>query len=216
MPTGEILLDTERGPSRLVVATPVRPNAILLLGHGAGGGIDAFDLDALAARLPARGIALARYEQPWRTAGKRIAGPPDSLDVAWARALEEVRRRWPRVPLFVGGRSAGARVACRCFAEPARGLVALSFPLHPPGRPEKSRRAEIAGVRAPMLVIQGDRDPFGSAADVRAALPGDNRTVVEIPAAGHSLQPGKRADPDGAAQLIVDSVAAFVLAERGA
>ena len=88
----------------------------------------------------------------------------------------------------------------------------MSFPLHPPGRPEKSRLPEIASLTGPVLVIQGDRDPFGSAADVRAAL-GESpaRTVVEIPAAGHSLLPGKRSDPDGAARLIVDSVAAFVL-----
>lgn len=209
--TSEIELDTERGPARLVTAADVRPRAVLLLGHGAGGGIDAFDLDALALGLPGRGIAVARFEQPWRTAGKKVAGPPASLDAAWRSALVEVRRTWPTAPVFVGGRSAGARVACRCFADPARGVVALSFPLHPPGRPEKSRLDELALVTGPVLVLQGERDPFGSAGDVRDAVGGSGRhTVVEIKAAGHSLQPGKRSDPDGAARLIVESVDEFV------
>lgn len=210
--TDETLIDTERGVSRIMVATPARPRAVLLLGHGAGGGINAFDLDALADELPARGIAVARYEQPWRTAGKRVAGPPASLDIAWRSALEAVIGRWPKVPLFVGGRSAGARVACRCFAEPAQGIVALSFPLHPPGKPDKSRLPEITAVSGRVLIVQGDRDPFGSASDVREALVGSDRhSVIEIPAAGHSLQPGKRSNPEGAAALIIDSVADFAL-----
>lgn len=213
-PVIDVSVDTDRGPSRLVVTAPQDPVAMLLLGHGAGGGIDAFDLAALARRLPSRGIAVARYEQPWRTAGRRVAGPPASLDVAWRDAVRETLRRWPGLPLFVGGRSAGARVACRCFDAAARGVVALSFPLHPPGRPEKSRLAELMSVTGPVLVVQGDRDTFGSAADLRAAIGhghGHRATVVEV-RAGHSLQPGKRSDPDGAARVIVDSVTDFVLA----
>lgn len=219
--TSEVPVDTERGPSRLLVAAPARPAAVLLLGHGAGGGIDSFDLAALAAELPARGIAVARYEQPWRTAGKKIAGPPSSLDGPWRAALAEVVRRWPKARQFVGGHSAGARVACRCYERPAEGVVALSFPLHPPGKPEKSRLPEIADVAGPVLVIQGARDPFGTAGEVRDALGthplssgGQNssapRWVVEVPAAGHSLQPGVRSDPAGAAALIVETVADFI------
>ncbi len=213
--TDEIAIDTDRGDSRMLTATPARPKAAVLLGHGAGGGLDSFDLTALATELPPRGVAVARYEQPWRTAGKKIAGPPASLDAAWAFALEEVHHRWPRIPVYVGGHSAGARVACRCFARPAVGVIALSFPLHPPGKPEKSRLDELTAVDSPVLVVQGERDPFGTASDVRSALPrrGRRRQVIEVPSAGHSLQPGKRSDPDGAAQLIVDSVATFILNE---
>lgn len=155
-----ITVDTPDGPGRLFRHLPHKPIALLLLGHGAGGGIDTGDLAALADQLPAQHIGVARFEQPWRTAGKRLAGPPTSLDRAWRAMLAQVVPSVGDLPLFVGGRSAGARVACRCFAPPARGVVALSFPLHPPGRPDRSRIDELAVVTAPVLVLQGSRDPF--------------------------------------------------------
>ena len=206
----EIVVQTPATPGRLVVDAARDPRAVLLLGHGAGGGIDSFDLEALAEALPAEGITVARFEQPWRTSGRRVAGPPKGLDVAWRVALDLVQERWPTLPLVVGGRSAGARVACRCFAPPARGAVALAFPLHPPGRPEKSRSDELASVDGPVLIVQGERDPFGSAAEMRAAFLG--REVVEVPGAVHALGPTRKADdPDVRARLITEPVARFVL-----
>ncbi|SDB95725.1 hypothetical protein GA0111570_111111 [Raineyella antarctica] len=202
-------VDTPAGPGRLVVDAAADPIALLLLGHGAGGGVEAFDLAALAAALPAEGISVARFEQPWRTAGRRVAGPPKSLDAAWQIALEVVGERFGPLPLVVGGRSAGARVACRCFTPPALGVVALAFPLHPPGRPEKSRSDELGAVAGPVLVIQGERDTFGTYAEVRAAAPG--RQVVEVPGATHGLGPTRRSDdPALRAQQVVAPVAAFV------
>jgi predicted alpha/beta-hydrolase family hydrolase len=192
-----ITVDTPHGPGRIVAALPDEPRAVLLLGHGAGGGINAFDLEALAGGLPRHGVAVLRYEQPWRVAGRRVAARPAVLDEGWRPALAEVERRFAGVPLWVGGRSAGARVACRCFAAPQRGVVCLSFPLHPPGKPETSRIAELAGVRGPVLVVQGDRDPFGSPEEVRAAAVragGASRLqVVGLPGT-HSLGPRTKVD----------------------
>ncbi|WP_049571669.1 alpha/beta family hydrolase [Streptomyces sp. SBT349] len=141
-------------------ATTGTARAVLALGHGAGGGIEAPDLQALAARLPARGITVALVEQPWRVAGKRLAPPPRSLDAAWTALWPELAAPGP--PVVAGGRSAGARVACRTARTTgAHAVLALSFPLHPPGKPERSRLDELTGVGVPALVVQGGRDTFG-------------------------------------------------------
>lgn len=191
-------LDTAGG-GRLAISRATDARAVLLLGHGAGGGIEAGDLVALARSLPELGITVARFEQPWRVAGRRVAGPPATLDRAWLPALSAVATLG--LPMLVGGRSAGARVACRCFTPPALGVVCLSFPLHPPGRPEKSRSSELAGVGAPTLVVQGERDPFGTPDEVRAAVPGVR--VVGVPGT-HTLKESGFSD-------LVAHVAGFVL-----
>ncbi|MBK8460297.1 MAG: hydrolase [Micropruina sp.] len=202
-----ITVETPGGPGRVFVSAPTRPRAALLLGHGAGGGIEAFDLEALAAHLPGAGIAVLRFEQPWRTAGRKIAGRPATLDQAWESALEHATAAFPGLPLLVGGRSAGARVACRRFASPAIGVVCLSFPLHPPGKPEASRIGELSGVAGPVLVIQGGRDPFGSAEELRAALAAagdpalDRFRLIDIPGATHSFAPRTVAAREASDQL---------------
>jgi predicted alpha/beta-hydrolase family hydrolase len=168
-------IDTPVGMARAHLARPDRPAGALVLGHGAGGGIEAPDLVALTS-LADDGWLVVRVEQPWRVAGRRIATPPAQLDTAWLAvlaALTSGRGRLPG-PLVAGGRSAGARVACRTAAEVGAGAVlALSFPLHPPGRPEKSRAAEarlVTDAGRPLVVIQGERDAFGGPAEVQAAL----------------------------------------------
>ncbi|WP_207948251.1 alpha/beta hydrolase family protein [Metallococcus carri] len=149
----------------------------LVLGHGAGGGIESPDLEALRAVVD-EGWCYVRVEMPWRVAGRRIAPAPKTLDAGWVpilHALTTGRGRLPG-PLVVGGRSAGARVACRTAADlGARAVLALSFPLHPSGRPDKSRAEEVLGAAAagiPVSVVQGARDPFGRPEELRAALPG--------------------------------------------
>lgn len=211
-------LETPGGPGRLTFSLPSPDalRAVLLLGHGAGGGIEALDLAALAALLPTAGVAVARFEQPWRVAGRRLAGPPASLDRAWQPAVDAVLARFPGVPLVVGGRSAGARVACRCFAEPARGVLALSFPLHPPGHPEKSRIDELAAVRAPVALVSGDRDPFGRPDELRAALSGHQagpRSLTIIAGSAHSFTARKRTaeGQPSTEREIADAVTRFTL-----
>jgi predicted alpha/beta-hydrolase family hydrolase len=150
-----------------------------MLGHGAGGGVEAPDLVGATDAANAAGVSVALIEQPYRVAGRRSPAPAAQLDEAW---LAVVRGLSPGLPLIVGGRSAGARVACRTAAEvDAVAVLCLAFPLHPPGKPEKTRLPELEGVTVPTLVVQGERDPFG--------IPpaGPNREVVLI-AGTHSLR----------------------------
>ncbi|GAA2452007.1 alpha/beta hydrolase family protein [Streptomyces lavendulocolor] len=165
-------------PARLVVA----------LSHGAGGGIEARDLRALAASLPPAGVTVALVEQPWRVAGRKLAPAPKRLDEGW-------RDLWPALaaagpPVVAGGRSAGARVACRTARElGARAVLALSFPLHPPGRPESSRADELLGAGVPTLVVQGASDPFGRPEE----FPAGEHELVEVPYGDHGFAVPKRA-----------------------
>lgn len=168
-------IQTPVGIARAHVWRPTVPCGALVLGHGAGGTSWSADLLALTSLADA-GWLVVLVEQPWRVAGRRVATPPAQLDVAWLAvmtALTSGRGALPR-PLVVGGRSAGARVACRTAADVgADAVLALSFPLVPPGRPGRSRASEalmvtVAGIR--LTVIQGEKDPFGSPEDVRSAL----------------------------------------------
>lgn len=202
---------TQGGPAaaQVFAATPGRPRRTLVLGHGAGGGTGARDLQALAATLPASGTSVVLVEQPWRLAGRKVAGPPPTLDIAWVAVLTELRQAGLLAPtVVVGGRSAGARVACRTATTVgAAACLALSFPLHPPGRPERSRVAELLGAGVPTLVVQGERDSFGGPPE----FPPGTR-IVEVPGADHGLKvPAKAALGQlGALALITDAVQAWL------
>ena len=201
------IVETPLGPARVTTFAAADPRSVLMLGHGAGGGINAFDLVTLADELPRGGITVVLHEQPWRVAGKGVAARPPVLDQGWRPALDWALSAHPGLPLWVGGRSAGARVACRCFDQRQAGVVCLAFPLHLPGKPEVSRIAELAGVSGPVLVVQGERDPFGSPEEVRRAAEqagAAQPTIVGIPGA-HSFNRG--ADVRG---RIVENVAAFL------
>jgi uncharacterized protein len=179
-----------------------RPVAALVLGHGAGGGVSASDLSAAAQAAHSLGVSVALVEQPYRVAGRRSPAPANQLDASWLAVIAQLRDSALReLPLMVGGRSSGARVACRTAAATgAVGVLCLAFPLHPPGRgddPSKSRIGELEAVQLPVLVVQGDRDPFGMPPE------GPGRTVVRVPG-NHSL---KSSGPVG------DAVAGW-LAER--
>jgi uncharacterized protein len=205
---------TSLGPGRLVLDPADSPVAVLWLGHGAGGGIEARDLAALADRLPDLGITVIRHEQPWRTAGRRVAPRPAALDAAWLQTADLVRELAGGLPLVVGGRSAGARVACRtATATGAAAVVCLAFPLHHPGNPAKSRLAELLLPDLPMLVLQGERDAFGTATELTAAASGTERIrIVAVPGADHGMKV-LASSPLGAedvAALVASSVGDFV------
>ncbi len=173
-------VDTPHGPARLHTDRSRSPFATLLLGHGAGGGPQAQDLAALAAELPREGITVVRLEQPWRVAGRRIAPAPAVLDACLVAAADRLRLR---TPLVLGGRSAGARSAARTAHHlGASGVLALAFPLHPPGKPERSRLDELEAVRVPTLVVQGERDPFGRPEEFPAHC-----QVVSVPGGDHGF-----------------------------
>ncbi|MFH8613907.1 alpha/beta family hydrolase [Streptomyces sp. NPDC017979] len=180
-------VSTPAGTARITWHRATAPRLVLALGHGAGGGIAAHDLQALARALPADGVTVALVEQPWRVAGKKVAPAPKTLDEGW-------RGLWPALaaagpPVVAGGRSAGARVACRTgSALGARAVLALSFPLHPPGRPEKSRADELSGTGLPTLVVQGANDPFGNPDE----FPAGDHALVAVPDADHSFKVPKR------------------------
>lgn len=155
-PSGSALVDLDRPRGA--------PRALLLLTHGAGGTVETADLLAIRGAALKAGIAVARITQPYRVAGRSTPSAPAKQDEAWLAIVAAIRTRrgFGAVPLVVGGRSNGARVACRtATASGAAGVVALAFPLHPPGRPEVSRLGELDAAGVPVLVVQGDRDPFG-------------------------------------------------------
>lgn len=185
----ELTVPTETGPGRLLVSPAATPTALLWLGHGAGGGTGAQDLTALADELPRHGVTVVRHEQPWVLAGRKIAPRPAALDAGWLAAAPVVTGLADGVPVVVGGRSAGARVACRTAAAVgASAVVCLAFPLHPPGRPERSRAEELLRPTVPVLVLQGTRDAFGSADEVAAAADGAPAVdVVPVEGADHAM-----------------------------
>ncbi|MFE5891534.1 alpha/beta hydrolase family protein [Streptomyces sp. NPDC002285] len=196
-------MGTDAGDARITWHPARKARLVLAVSHGAGGGIGARDLRALAQVLPAHGVTVALVEQPWRVAGKKVAPAPRTLDVGW-------RGLWPALaapglPVVSGGRSAGARVACRTATElGAHAVLALSFPLHPPGKPEKSRADELLGAGVPTLVVQGGNDPFGKPEE----FPDGDFELVEVPYGDHGFAVPKRAplDQDEAVAIVTDAV----------
>ena len=156
-------IDTPHGPARAELHCAEEGRAGLLLGHGAGGGVGAPDLVAATRGAQAAGVHVALVEQPYRVAGRRSPAPAGQLDTAWLAVAEALSEEWfDDLPLVFGGRSSGARVACRTSAEgQAVAVLCLAFPVHPPGRPEKTRMPELDAVTVPTLVVQGENDPFG-------------------------------------------------------
>ncbi|MET0136256.1 MAG: alpha/beta family hydrolase [Kibdelosporangium sp.] len=184
---------TPRGPARAELHCAPEGRAALLLGHGAGGGIGAPDLVAATRGATAAGVHVALVEQPYRVAGRRAPAPAGQLDEAWLAVADDLASRWfAELPMVFGGRSSGARVACRTASEgEAVAVLCLAFPLHPPGKPEKTRLPELAGVEVPILVVQGEKDTFGR------PEPAHHREVVLL-AGDHSL----KADSRGVSQAV--------------
>ena len=173
------LLDTLHGPARVHLRPAPEPVRALVLGHGAGGGVTARDLVAVAAEALRARSSVVLVEQPYRVAGRRSPAPAAQLDAAWLAVVEQLRAGPLRgLPLITGGRSSGARVACRTAgAAGAIGVLCLAFPLHPPGRSgdlTRSRLPELEAVPVPALVVQGTGDPFGM------PPPGARRQVVAV------------------------------------
>ncbi len=200
------VVPTPHGDARLVKDRARSPFATLLIGHGAGGGVESRDLAALAEELPRNGISVVRVEQPWRVAGKKIAPRPQVLDECFVAAADHLR---VRTPMIVGGRSAGARSAARTAGRlGATACLALAFPLHPPGKPERSRLGELEAVGLPILVIQGERDTFGTPEEFP-----DQYEMTVVPEADHGFRVPKRAalSQDDALAIIVEATLEWVV-----
>jgi len=181
-------ISTQAGPARVEVDRPATATFLLVLTHGAGGGVDSKDLLAVRDAGLNLGGVVARVLQPYRVRGASAPGAPGPQDAAWLEVVAGLRAECPGLLLVQGGRSNGARVACRtAIAAGARAVVALAFPLHPPGRPENSRVAELRDAGTDVLVVNGERDPFGIP-DQRDAsrvvvLPGETHALSKRPAA---------------------------------
>ena len=202
------VVPTPHGDARLFKDRSRNPIATLLLGHGAGGGVDSRDLAALAEGLPRNGISVVRVEQPWHVAGKKIAPSPRVLDECFVAASDKLRIR---TPLVVGGRSAGARSAARTAKQlGAAGYLALAFPLHPPGKPERSRLEELEAVEVPLLVIQGEKDTFGTPEEFP-----DHHDLTVVPGADHGFKVPKRGvlSEEEALAIIVEATLEWIVRE---
>ncbi|MFE3545260.1 alpha/beta family hydrolase [Nocardia sp. NPDC059177] len=179
-------IQTSAGPAEIELDEVAEPAFLLVLTHGAGGGVEAKDLLAVRDSALEAGATVARVIQPYRVAGRRAPGNADKQDEAWLELVAVLRARFPGLPLVQGGRSNGARVACRTAVEVgARGVIALSFPLHPPGKPEKTRRDELLATGdIEVVVVNGGSDPFG------VPDPADAAEVVVIPKQAHAFRTG--------------------------
>ncbi len=181
-------ISTEAGPAQVTVDAAKKPAFLLVMTHGAGGGVDTADVLAVSAAAAGLGATVARVLQPYRVRGARAPGSAVRQDAAWLEIVAQLRAAYPGIPLVQGGRSNGARVACRTAAAAgARAVVALAFPLHPPGRPDISRADELRQAGTDVLVVNGERDPFGIPASSDAArvvvVPGETHALSRRPAA---------------------------------
>ncbi len=192
-----IAVDTPHGQAKAHVHVAGAARAALVLGHGAGGGVSAKDLVATTEAALSQGISVALVEQPYRVAGRRSSSPPHQLDTAWMAVIDHLRAgELGDLPVIAGGRSAGARVACRTAeATGAVGVLCLAFPLEPPlrkGSPPKTRLSELDAVTVPTLVVQGERDRFGippEAANRKVVLvPGDHSLRTDVTAVGAAVR----------------------------
>ena len=190
-----LAIDTPQGTARAHLHPADRAVGAVVLGHGAAGGVETRDLETVTKVARDAGFSVALVEQPYRVAGRRSSPPADRLDEAWTAVIDRLRGgELSDLPLVVGGRSAGARVACRTAADTgAVAVLCLAFPVHPPGKPEKTRMSELDAVSLPVLVVQGASDPFG----MPSSSP--TRTVVEV-AGNHSLSK----DLEGVAAAVRD------------
>jgi predicted alpha/beta-hydrolase family hydrolase len=199
--------------------------AALILAHGAGGGRSSKFMVQAANGLAARGITVATFDFPYMAQGRSVPDKPAVLEAAWRAAIDAARAQLRQgygeqagLPLFIGGKSMGGRIASQVAAqrvEGIAGLVYLGYPLHPPGKPDKRRDQHLPDVTEPMLFVQGTRDQFGTAAEIRDLLPRLNAraTLFEVPDGDHSFAvrvsvTGKR--PDAVLAEIFDAVAAFI------
>jgi hypothetical protein len=178
-------INTAAGPAHVVLEQPERPRFLVAATHGAGGSPDTADVLAVRDAARVLGAATALVTQPYRVRGGRAPGSAARQDAAWVELIDALRRETARhgaLPLVQCGRSNGARVACRTARQVgAAGVIALAFPLHPPGQPAKSRDQELRGAGTSVLVINGDRDPFG------VPEPDELTNVVVLPGETHAL-----------------------------
>lgn len=188
-------IEAASGEVKAVLYEPATPRHTLILAHGAGAGQGHPWMRARAGDLSDRGVRVVTFDFPYITAKRKVPDRAPVLIATWQTVAADVTRRFPAQPIAVGGKSMGGRMATMLLAEPdapssVRGCVALGYPLHPPGKPDQLRVAHLGSIRVPMLVVQGERDPFGSPDEIRRefAAAGAKPEVIEVPAGGHGFE----------------------------
>jgi len=209
----------------LTVYPSDRARAAIILAHGAGAGQQSAFMVRAARELSARGVTVATFDFPYMAAGRSAPDKPPVLEAAWRAAIDEARGRdeFVGLPMCMGGKSMGGRIASHVAAQGAAGVAGLVFfgyPLHPPGRPAQRRDAHLPQIAEPMLFIQGSRDEFGGADEIRALLPrlNDHTELVEIADGDHSFKTRQKVTgrkPDAALVDAFEAAAAFILRSRG-
>jgi predicted alpha/beta-hydrolase family hydrolase len=201
-----------------------RATAGLVLAHGAGGGQQSSFMVRAAHELAARGVTVATFDFPYMAAGRSAPDRPPALEAAWRTAIDEARGHaaFARLPLFIGGKSMGGRIASQVAAagvDGVAGLVFFGYPLHPPGRPGQTRDAHLPSIREPMLFVQGARDQFGTSAEIGALLPRlRHAEMAVIPDGDHSFKTRRKVTgrkPDAALADVFDAAAAFIARSSG-
>jgi uncharacterized protein len=188
----------------------------MVVAHGAGAGQSSAFMVRTAEGLAARGVAAATFDFPYMTNRKSVPDRPEVLEQAWREAIAAARLDLGDLPLFIGGKSMGGRIASQVAAQGApgiAGLVFLGYPLHPPGRPQQRRDSHLPAIAEPMLFVQGSRDAFGTSEEIRALLPKLQRaTLYEIAGGDHSFKVAGRGapKPDAVLTEILDVVRKWI------
>jgi predicted alpha/beta-hydrolase family hydrolase len=202
-----------------------RATAGLVLAHGAGGGQKSSFMLNAARELAARGIVVATFDFPYMAAGRSAPDKPAVLEAHWRSMIGEARARkeFQRLPLFIGGKSMGGRIASQVAAagvEGVAGLIFFGYPLHPPGRHDQRRDAHLPAIREPMLFIQGTRDEFGSSVEIRELLPrlNGNAEIFEVTDGDHSFKTRQKVTgrkPEATLVDVFDAAGAFISRQAG-
>ena len=201
--------------SDLKVYPSAAPSAVFVLAHGAGAGQSSPFMTAFARGMAERGITTATFDFPYMTARRKVPDPAPVLEAYWRRLIDAAQSELPALPLFIGGKSMGGRIASQVAAGEhgaIAGLVFLGYPLHPPGRPDKPRDAHLPRITEPMLFVQGTRDSFGTVAEIRTLLPRlQNATLHEVAGGDHSFKvSGTKIKPADVMNAIMDAVASWM------
>ena len=187
------------------------PAAALVLAHGAGAGQTSPFMVRVSKGLAERGISTATFDFPYMTARRNMPDKPPVLEDTWRKAIDAAGKEFGTLPLFIGGKSMGGRIATQVASQGhdgVSGIVLLGYPLHPPGRPQQRRDAHLPAIKEPILFVQGSRDTFGTAADITALLPLlKNATVHEVTGGDHSFKASGKKDT---LEPIMDTVAEWI------
>jgi predicted alpha/beta-hydrolase family hydrolase len=215
-PEDSLRLETAKGPITAAYARPRSPFATIAVAHGAGAGMDHPFLVGFARACVEEGIAALRFNFPYMEIGRRSPDPEGVLRDAWRAAFEAASDRAAGGPVWASGKSLGGRIASMAAADgeigPA-GLIFLGYPLHPPGKPERTRDEHLYRIGAPMLFLQGTSDPFASSELLRSVVDklGALATLVPFEGGGHSFEiRGRKRDPREVGASLAPHAAAFI------